>query len=37
MRWWVITGYGLSVAVHVGLAAGVTSDPQADDAQGARR
>src|SRR5260221_8065499 len=25
MRWWVITGYGLSVVVHFGLAAGVGS------------
>ena len=28
MRWWVITGYGLSAVVHFGLAAGVTSIPK---------
>jgi hypothetical protein len=25
MRWWVITGYGLSVVAHIGFAAGVGS------------
>src|SRR6266516_4294366 len=28
MRWWAATGYALSIAVHFGLAAGVSSIPK---------
>ncbi|SRR6266542_1021283 len=27
MRWWAVLGYGASIAVHIGLAAGVSSIP----------